>query len=127
MKQSTLILTGVYLLQYLLSNAVSSLLTGIALRFSRYANPYMLGGSAVLCIGGFLLYAATSQSASIPKTVLLSTIPGIGGGISQLLAIGFAQQHVSAGLQPLVLSLTLMVQLLGGTVGVTVGGTVLNS
>ena len=125
-KGISVIRTGFLLLPYLVPNAISSIATGIALSRSRYANPYMLVASALIFGGNYFLSRADENSL-LWKVILVEIVIGLGGGMGQLLAIGFAQKHVAKELQPLTLSMAMMMQLLGGALAITIGGTVFNT
>ncbi|CZR62124.1 uncharacterized protein PAC_12021 [Phialocephala subalpina] len=118
--------TGFSILPTLIFSALSSVVTGVGLRFSRYANPYMLGSCILLILGSLLLMSADEDTTNA-RIFMSEIIFGIGTGIGELLAVGFAQQHVAPELQALTLSLTMMIQLLGGAVAVTIGGTIFNT
>ncbi|KAK8094300.1 MFS general substrate transporter [Apiospora hydei] len=117
--------TGVCLLAFFITSGVASLATGVSTEFVTYANTIILTGVTLALVGSALL-TTLDQSTSRVKASLLTMISGFGFGTAQTLAVVFSQSWVAEHLQPLTVSIALMMQLLGGTLGLVLGGSLLN-
>ncbi|KAK7920897.1 major facilitator superfamily transporter [Apiospora marii] len=117
--------TGVCLLAFFISSGVASLATGVSTEFVTYANTIILTGVTLALVGSAVL-TTLDQNTSRMKASLLTMISGFGFGTAQTLAVVFSQSWVAEHLQPLTVSIALMVQLLGGTLGLVLGGSLLN-
>lgn len=91
-----------------------------------YANFILLPAATFAFVGTFAL-TSLNESSSALHASLISIIAGIGFGSSQTLAIIFSQTWVQQRHQSFVVSVALMVQIFGGTLGLVVGGSVLNT
>lgn len=91
-----------------------------------YANITVLVAGTLSLVGTFLL--TTMDEFTQPLHAgLLSIICAVGFGASQTLSIVFSQSWVAPEHQSFVVSVALMVQLFGGTLGLVLGGSVLNT
>ncbi|KAK7948472.1 HC-toxin efflux carrier TOXA [Apiospora aurea] len=117
--------TGVCLLAFFITSGVASLATGASTEFVTYANTIILMGVTLALVGSALL-TTLDQNTSRIKASLLTMISGFGFGTAQTLAVVFSQSWVAEHLQPLTVSIALMMQLLGGTLGLVLGGSLLN-
>lgn len=90
-----------------------------------YANTIILTGVTLALVGSAVLTTLDQDTFRI-KASLLTMISGFGFGTAQTLAIVFSQSWVAEHLQSLTVSIALMVQLLGGTLGLVLGGSLLN-
>lgn len=91
-----------------------------------YSNIIILFASTMALMGTFLL--TTMDEFTTPLHAgLLSTISAIGFGASQTLAIVFSQSWAAEEHQSFIISVALTVQLFGGTLGLVLGGSVLNT
>ncbi|KAK7977780.1 MFS general substrate transporter [Apiospora saccharicola] len=117
--------TGICLLAFFISSGVASLATGVSTEFVTYANTIILMGVMLALVGSAVL-TTLDQNTSRTKAALLTMIPGFGFGTAQTLAVVFSQSWVAEHLQPLTVSIALMMQLLGGTLGLVLGGSLLN-
>lgn len=91
-----------------------------------YANIIILIASTLALVGTFLLTTMDENTAPL-HAGLLSMISAIGFGASQTLAIVFSQSWAAKQHQSFIVSVALMVQLFGGTLGLVLGGSVLNT
>lgn len=90
-----------------------------------YANTIILTGVLLALVGSAVL-TTLDQNTSRMKASLLTMISGFGFGTAQTLAVVFSQSWVAEHLQPLTVSIALTMQLLGGTLGLVLGGSMLN-
>ncbi|KAK9772330.1 putative Major facilitator superfamily (MFS) profile domain-containing protein [Seiridium cardinale] len=117
---------AVSLLAFFLASGVSSIATGVSMMWIPYANITILVASTLALVGTFLL--TTMDEFTTPLHAgLLSIISAIGFGASQTLAIVFSQSWAAKQHQSFIVSVALMVQLFGGTLGLVLGGSVLNT
>jgi fucose permease len=91
-----------------------------------YANITIITAATLALVGTFALTSLNEYTTTLHAS-LISIISGIGFGSSQTLAIIFSQTWVPKHHQSFVVSVALMVQIFGGTLGLVVGGSVLNT
>jgi hypothetical protein len=117
---------AVSLLAFFLASGISSIATGVSMMWVPYANITVLVAASLSLAGTFVL--TTMDEFTEPLHAgLLSMISAVGFGASQTLSIVFSQSWVATEHQPFVVSVALMVQLFGGTLGLVLGGSVLNT
>lgn len=117
---------AVSLLAFFLASGISSILTGASMMWIPYANIIILIAATLAVVGTFLL--TTMNEFTLPLHAgLLSIISAVGFGASQTLAIVFSQSWAGPQFQSFIVSVALMVQLFGGTLGLVLGGSVLNT
>ncbi|KAK8038987.1 hypothetical protein PG993_007398 [Apiospora rasikravindrae] len=117
--------TGICLLAFFITSGVASLATGVSTEFVTYTNTIVLTGVSLALVGSAVL-TTLDQNTSRLKASLLTMISGFGFGTAQTLAVVFSQSWVAEHLQSLTVSIALMMQLLGGTLGLVLGGSLLN-
>ncbi|KAK6845341.1 hypothetical protein PG995_015451 [Apiospora arundinis] len=117
--------TGVCLLAFFITSGVASLATGISTEFVTYANTIIMTGVTLALVGCAVL-TTLDQDTSRVKASLMTMVAGFGFGTAQTLAVIFSQSWVTEHLQPLTVSIALTMQLLGGTLGLVLGGSLLN-
>jgi hypothetical protein len=102
------------MIPFLASLAVASIITGAGITFTHRLYPFALVGGILLLVGTIIFNQLIDQDTSIPMSLGLSIIPGIGAGVSQLLSISFAQTGLAMEVESVGLNSVLMLQLLGG-------------
>ncbi|KAK8107555.1 uncharacterized protein PG998_009568 [Apiospora kogelbergensis] len=117
--------TGVCLLAFFVTSGVASLVTGISTEFVTYANTIIMTGGTLALVGSVILTTLDQYTSQI-KASLLTMVSGFGFGTAQTLAVVFSQSWVAEHLQSLTVSIALTMQLLGGTLGLVLGGSLLN-
>ncbi|KAK8862225.1 major facilitator superfamily domain-containing protein [Apiospora arundinis] len=117
--------TGICLLAFFITSGVASLATGISTEFVTYANTIIMTGVTLALVGCAVL-TTLDQDTSQVKASLMTMVAGFGFGTAQTLAVVFSQSWVAEHLQPLTVSIALTMQLLGGTLGLVLGGSLLN-
>ncbi|KAK6081437.1 major facilitator superfamily transporter [Seiridium cupressi] len=117
---------AVSLLAFFLASGVSSIATGVSMMWIPYANITILVASTLALVGTFLLTTMDEYTAPL-HAGLLSIVSAVGFGASQTLAIVFSQSWAAKQHQSFIVSVALMVQLFGGTLGLVLGGSVLNT
>ncbi|KAI0136765.1 hypothetical protein BJ170DRAFT_30198 [Xylariales sp. AK1849] len=91
-----------------------------------YANIIILVAATFALVGTFLL--TTMNEFTLPLHAgFLSIVSAIGFGASQTLSIVFSQSWARKENQSFIVSVALMIQLFGGTLGLVLGGSVLNT
>jgi hypothetical protein len=91
-----------------------------------YANIIIILAATIALVGTFAL-TTLNQFTTPQHASFLSIICGIGFGASQTLAVVFSQSWVPSIHQSFVVSVALTVQIYGGTLGLVIGGLVLNT
>ncbi|KAI0163343.1 major facilitator superfamily domain-containing protein [Pestalotiopsis sp. NC0098] len=117
---------AVSLLAFFLASGFSSILTGVSMMWLPWANIIILIASTLAVVGTFLLTTMNEYTDPL-HAGLLSIISAVGFGASQTLAIVFSQSWAAPEHQSFIVSVALMVQLFGGTLGLVLGGSVLNT
>lgn len=100
-------------------------MTGISTEFVTYANTIIMTGGTLALVGSVILTTLDQYTSQI-KASLLTMVSGFGFGTAQTLAVVFSQSWVAEHLQSLTVSIALTMQLLGGTLGLVLGGSLLN-
>jgi hypothetical protein len=117
---------AVSLLAFFLASGLSSIVTGASMMWVPYANIIVLIAATLALIGTFLLTTMNEYTTPL-HAGLLSIISAVGFGASQTLAIVFSQSWAAKQHQSFIVSVALMIQLFGGTLGLVLGGSVLNT
>ncbi|KAH8204556.1 hypothetical protein TruAng_001330 [Truncatella angustata] len=117
---------AVSLLAFFLASGVSSILAGVSMTWLPSANIIILLAATLSLVGTFLL-TTMDEHTELLRAGLLSIISAMGFGASQTLAIVFSQSWVAKQHESFIVSVALMVQLFGGTLGLVLGGLVLNT
>ncbi|KAI1869502.1 hypothetical protein JX265_006592 [Neoarthrinium moseri] len=117
---------AVSLLAFFLASGISSIVTGVSMIWVPYANIIILLAAVLALVGTFLLTTMDEFTAPL-HAGLLSIISAIGYGACQTLSIVFSQSWAPETHQSFIVSVALTIQLFGGTLGLVLGGSVLNT
>lgn len=127
-KGSSAVQSGIKVIPFSIATIVGTLTSGGVIRATGHYKPWLIGGPWFAAIAGGLFYTVT-PSTSMAKLVGYQIILGYGCGASfqnTLIAIQ-AEYAPEPALIPQASSVVSFAQLVGGTLGISIGGTIFSN